>query len=92
MSKTKQRESSEVEHLRGRVRKLESQNRQLRRRLKSLDKREHLYEDLIEAVSEDIVIDDKCKKCKVGKTRLLDLNHVRFMVCDNPDCLDKIKL
>lgn len=89
MSKTKQRNHSELDHLRGRVKKLESQNRQLRRRLKSLDKREHLYEDLLEAVSEDIVIEPKCPQCK-GKIEYKDFTHVKYEVC--VDCDYKKKL
>lgn len=90
MSKTKQRNHSELDHLRGRVKKLESQNRQLRKRLKSLDKREHLYEDLLDAVAEDIIVDPKCPKCKTGKLEYKDFTHVKFEVC--VDCDYKKKL
>jgi predicted RNase H-like nuclease (RuvC/YqgF family) len=89
VSKTRQRNHSELDHLRGRVKKLESQNRQLRRRLKSLDKREHLYEDLLETISEDIVIEPKCPQCK-SKIEYKDFTHVKYEVC--VDCDYKKKL
>jgi ATP-dependent 26S proteasome regulatory subunit len=91
VSKTKRKESSESEHFKGQIRKLESENRQLRKRIRALDKRSHLYDDLIEAVAEDIVIkEEKCKKCQVGVLQLVKVNHLKFLVCG--ECKDRKKL
>ena len=85
MGKTRRKERSETEYLRGQVRELEKENRSLKKRLRQLDKRSHLYEDIIEAVAEDIIVEEKCPTCKTGKHSVLDLKHVRFMICSDCD-------
>lgn len=92
MSKTKRKERNEYEYLRGQIRKLESENRQLRKRLKQLDKKSHFYEDLIDAVAEDITMDNNCKKCRSGILRHVDLKYAQFLVCANPECQDRKKI
>jgi ribosomal protein L44E len=78
VSKTKNKEHSEVEYLKGQIRKLESENRQLKRRIKALDRRAHFYEDLVDDSVEDIQIKDKCPACKKGTRTILDLKYVKF--------------
>lgn len=90
MSKTKSKNRSENEYFNGKIRKLESENRQLKKRLKALDKRQHLYDDIIEVIAEDIVIDEKCKKCKNGSVSLIDLKYAKFLVCN--ECKDRTKV
>lgn len=90
MSKTRRKNRSEAEHFRGEIKKLESENRQLKKRLKALDKREHFYDDLIEAVAGDIKTTEKCKKCKVGDLAFQDFKHIQFIVCNN--CKDRNKV
>lgn len=91
MSKTRRKNRSEVEFLNGQIRKLESENRQLKRRLRQLDKTQHFYDDLIEAVAEDIKPKEaKCEKCKVGTLTLIDVKHAKFLVCD--ECKDRKKI
>lgn len=90
MAKTKRRERSEIEYLRGQVRKLETENRQLKKRVRALDKRAHFYEDLVDVVAEEIAIDDQCEHCKTGKIRALDLKYVKYLVCDKCDYKEKI--
>lgn len=89
MGKTRRKERSESEYLRGRIKKLESENRQLKKRIRQFDKRSHLYEDIIEAV-EDIIIEDRCLNCKTGKLSVKDFKFVRYEVCDS--CEYKKKL
>lgn len=93
MSKTKNKNRSETEYLSGKIRELESQNRQLKKRLKQLDKKAHLYEDLVEAVAEDIIVEEKinnCKKCRVGVLKVVDLKHASFIVCES--CKDRKRI
>jgi hypothetical protein len=90
MSKTKRRESSELEHFKGQIRKLESENKQLKKRLRALDKKQHLYDDIVQAVAEDIIIDDKCEKCKTGTIKLVDVKYAKFLVCD--ECKNRKKV
>lgn len=93
MSKTKNKNRSEVEYLNGKIRELESENRQLRRRLKESTRKEHLYDDMVEAIAENIVPEEKvdnCKKCKTGVLKLVDLKHSKFIVCDS--CHDRKKI
>lgn len=93
MSKTKNKNRSELEYLNGKIRELESQNRQLKRRLSHLGKKEHLYDDLIHAVAEEISPEEKtnnCKKCRVGVLKVVDLKHAKFVVCDS--CQDRKRI
>lgn len=90
MSKTRRREGSELEYLRGCVKRLESENRQLKKRLKSLDKRAHFYEDIVDEVAEEIEIVDRCPSCKKGTLLLLDLKYVKFKCCDTCDHRRKV--
>ena len=84
MSKLRRKQGKEDEYYKGQIRKLESENRQLRKRLKQLDKREHLYEDLIEAVAEEIKPpkNGKCPECRDGTLSHHDLKYVRIEKCD----------
>jgi len=90
MAKTKQRERSETEYLRGQVRKLETENRQLKKRVRALDKRAHFYNDLLEAVAEEIIIDDKCPQCKTGKLNYKDFKYVQYEICQECDYKRKL--
>jgi len=91
MSKTIRKEHSETEYFKGQIRKLESENRQLRKRIRALDKKSHLYEDLVDAVAEDIVVNEEiCKKCTIGVLSLIKVNHLKFLVCG--ECKDRKKL
>lgn len=91
MSKTRRKQHNELEHVKGQLRKLESENRQLKKRIRQLDKRSHLYDDLIDAVAEDIIVkESNCKKCHTGVLKLVKLNHLSFLVCG--ECKDRTKL
>lgn len=90
MGKVKQREKSEVEHLRGQIRKLESENRQLRKRIRVLDKKAHFYEDITADVAEDIIIKNNCPSCSKGNLIILDLKHVVFEQCDSCEYRKKL--
>lgn len=81
MSKTKNKNHSELEHLRGQNKQLKSENRQLKRQLKNLENRAHFYEEVIEDVTEDLNI-DTCFECGKGNLQVLDLKHVKFIHCD----------
>jgi len=90
LGKTRRKERSESEYLRGQIKALEKENRQLKKRVRALDKTAHFYDDLIEAVAEDIIIEEKCPICKTGKHRVLDLKYVSFMTCTDCDYRKKI--
>ena len=90
MGKIRRKNRSETEFLNGQLRKLESENKQLKRRLRDLDKRQHMYDGIVEAVAEDIVIEEKCKKCKNGVLSLIDVKYARFLVCG--ECKDRTKV
>lgn len=90
MSKTKQRERNEVEYFKGQVRKLESENRQLKKRLKALDKRSHFYEKIIDEAAEDVTLKNICQVCAKGSILLLDLKYVKYETCDTCEYKKKI--
>jgi len=85
VAKSKNSEGSELEYYRGRVRKLEKENRRLKRRVTALDKKAHFYEDIVDDVAEDIEIKDRCPSCKKGNKIILDLKYIRFETCDSCD-------
>jgi len=81
----RQKNKSEIEFLKGEVKRLTAVNKRLRRENKDLRKRDHLNEALIngalEATDGDIDI-DICDKCGKGNTTVLDLKHVKYLICD----------
>lgn len=83
MGKVRRRERSETEYLRGEIRKLESENRQLKRDIKQANKRTTFFEDIVDDVVEPTDIEEKCEECKTGSLKLLDLKHVTYLVCDS---------
>lgn len=56
MGKTRQKTHSEIEHLR-------SENRQLRKRLKTLQKQKHFYDKIIDEVVEEEQPESKMRPC-----------------------------
>lgn len=92
MSKTKQKERSEVEYLRGKVKKLESTNRRLRKELRSLKKRAHMYEDIVEDVATSVEESkDICTECGKGEITVHDFVHIIVKSCDTCGHKKKIK-
>jgi len=82
MGKIKNKERSETEYFKGQIRKLESENRQLKKRLKVLEKRSHFYEDIADTAAEEITIKHNCPACRKGNLIILDLKYVCFETCD----------
>ena len=91
MSKTKNKNHSEIEHLRGQLKSEKSKNRQLRKRIRELEKRQHMFEDLTAEAMEDLEVkEEKCQDCGKGTLMVVDLKHVKFLVCDH--CHERTKL
>lgn len=83
MSKTKNKNKSEVEHLRGIIRKLKAQVRSLSTRNKELERQSHFYEYIADEVIEDVEIkEDICEECGKGILSEIDLVHVIVTTCD----------
>lgn len=85
MSKTRQKNKSEVEQLRGENRKLRSQNRQLRKRVNQLERKAHFYEEVVEEITEDVTIKKSCPECDEGILQELDMIHVIITKCTECD-------
>lgn len=66
MGKTKNKNHSEIEFLRGENKKLKSENRQLRKLLKQLEKHEHMYNSTPEVPEEPEVKLIQCGECMRG--------------------------
>lgn len=84
MAKTKNKERSELEYFRGKIKRLETENRQLKKRVNSLDKREHYYDcklDEVEEEAEETPQLEKCKECGKGEIKVLDLKHIVIETC-----------
>ncbi len=80
MSKTKSKSRSEVEYLRGRVRKLESE-------LKYYKKRSHFAENTLDEVAEDNEVHDvnakQCDNCGKGVLIEYDFYYAVLSRCDH---------
>lgn len=77
MSKSRSKSRSEVEFLRGEVRRLKSE-------LKYYKKRQHFFEDQREYVIEE-EINNRCEVCKKGKLIEHDFVHATLIKCTNCD-------
>lgn len=96
MSKTRQKERSEIELLKGRIRKLESENRAYRRENKSLKKKAHFHETTVEELAELRSIEEheetqSCPQCGKGKVSSLDFVHLILETCDSCDYRKRTK-
>jgi len=94
MSKSRNRSHSEVEHLRGLTRELKAEVRNLKKRLKELERKEHIFDNPPQdsdysSDSEDthVVL---CSECGKGVLKLLDLGNFKYSVCSV--CGDRRKL
>ena len=88
----KGRDKSELEHLRGQLRGLTSENRQLKRRVKELERKEHWFESVASEDPESVQVHenvDNCTSCGKGKLEMLDLKYVFITTCNN--CQDRIR-
>jgi len=86
MSKTRQKTHSRTEHLEGLLKAEKSKVRQLRKRLKELERRSHFYEDIVEEAAKDVKVKNTCPLCKKGQIKILDLKHVKYETCDSKEC------
>lgn len=92
MSKTRQRTHSEMEHLRGEVKKLKSQLRYWKRKAKALQKKEHFFDSLVDEMHPlDDESQETCTHCGKGTLSILDLTYVQYKVCDICEYKEKIK-
>lgn len=90
MSKSRNKNRSELEYVRGKNKQLKSENRQLRRRVNDLEKRSHFYEEVIDDVVEDIDLDE-CQECGKGYLQVLDLKYIKFVHCDTCGYKERLK-
>lgn len=61
------------------MKKYKSLVRQLRKKIKQLEKKEHIFNNPIEIIEEDPTIE--CENCGNTETRILDLKYVKYEVC-----------
>ena len=91
MSKTRQKNHNEAEHHKGIIKKLKSENRQLRKRVRALDKKAHFYEEIVDEVSEDVIIKNACPECSNGVLQEIDFVHMILTKCNSCDYQKKRK-
>ncbi len=90
--KVKQKNKSEIEHLRGEVKRLTSLNKQLRKRNKELERKSYHYESIVDEIVEDVKVVNKeeCERCGNPGIRFLDLKYVEDKVCDECEYRKKL--
>ena len=94
MSKTKSKTHSEVEHLRGLVRELKSVNRNLKKRIKELERREYFFDnkDLYKTDNNGNEENDEiCKQCGKGVITTTDLLFFTIESCSICEYKEKKK-
>ena len=92
MSKTKNKEHSGLELLKGRIRKLEAVNRRLRKRNKQLERKTHFHDNVIDDVAEEITPKgEMCTECGKGQLTTVDLKYLLIESCDTCEYRKKIK-
>ena len=95
MSKTKQKTHNELEHLRGIVRQQKSIIRNLKKRLKELERREYYYDNKDILDEEDKHIETEqigdCPQCGKGTLSESDLFFLVIKKCDHCDYEEKTK-
>jgi len=86
---TRKKTHSELEHLRGEIRRLKAENRSLTKQLKQLQKHEHMYEagdyegqdDTVEVTSTADTYVEFCKECRRGAMQTMDLGKFIYKTC-----------
>lgn len=93
MGKTRNKERSETEYLRGKNKKLETENRALKKRIRQLDKRAHFFDELVEGIAEEVIepVTEKCPSCFKGDLKILDLSFIKYICCDQCDYRKKTR-
>lgn len=73
----KRKSRTPEEWLKGQLRELQKENRNLKKRIRQLEKSEHLYEDVIlgdrDAAMEEAVKEDTCSSCGKGKLKIINV-------------------
>jgi hypothetical protein len=96
----KKKDRTAEEFYRGQIRELQKQNKALRRQLKELGKKEHMYDVTLaenqELLAEQEVIEiqkvAKCVKCHEGNLKLvLSLDSKDIFSCDHCDYKKTVK-
>lgn len=90
MSKSRNQNRSELEYVRGQLKAVQRENRQLRKRLKALDKKAHFFESEVVDSAEDINI-DLCSHCGKGVLQVLDLAHITLVTCNICEHRERIR-
>lgn len=90
----KKRSKNAEEYLKGLNRELSKENRHLKKRIRQLEKTEHMYEDAIlneaDIEYEETKTSDICQSCGKGKLVYLDILDRIFSTCSV--CGDRIKI
>lgn len=82
----KKRERNSDEFYRAQLREKDKLIRTLQKRIRELEKQEHLYTETFELFIDEVPPEfenNKCKKCKDGDVVVMDLKHIIIEKCNN---------
>lgn len=82
MSKSRNKNRSEIEYIKGQLKKVQTENRQLKKRIRQLDKKSHFYENIVDEAVEEASLGETCESCGKGTMHHYDLVHVKLEICD----------
>lgn len=84
MPKTKERDG--VEYWKGKFREVQKENQHLKKRIRQLEKNEHMYEEVIlgdkEVAFEETVREEPCFECGKGKLKVFNVLDRIFVECN----------
>ena len=90
----KKREKNPEEYWKGKHREVTKENQHLKKRIRQLEKTEHMYEDVImgekEVEYEEFKLNRYCEYCGKGKLKEINILDRIFEECDTCDHRKKI--
>jgi hypothetical protein len=94
LSKSKNKSHSEVEHFKGIIKEKDKLIRNLQKRIRQLEKTEHMYEDVIfgdkDEVIEEAIKEELCIECGKGRLKVFNVLDRIFVECNVCDYRKKI--
>lgn len=91
MGKVKNKNSNEIEYLRGINKELRKENKALKRQVRDLQKHEHMYEELPEVEEEIVSRRAKCDECFKGYMDEIEFLGRVYATCETCGHRKKLK-
>lgn len=86
-SMPKKKERNSDEYFRGQIREKDKLIKSLQRRVRELERKQHIYDEAVDDLIDIVSQEDqaKCDKCKEGHLTEVDLKHITIIKCNTCD-------